>query len=222
MAVLLLMNDRLQMRKPPDQQRYLPQRPRKTTPKKLRATSTTPTRACTPQFRRAENRSLYHMVVPNQSTGEPSRLNRHGTKLNPLGPPALIGHGGERSIKKPHSETRKNHTSILTSDSSSGKHRVKRRSSYHVNEKGSPMQNQPPQAPKPGDLSGRCVKWSSTRTLNPWSRNGWLLKRDPSLVNTTDPRSYQVWRFLVALASWHCRSVFFQHLFFALKPNCLN
>ena len=63
--------------------------------------------------------------------------------------PALIRASRERSIKKPHSETRKNRSSILTTDSSSsGKHRVKRRSSYHVNEKGSPMQNPSPSSPQ--------------------------------------------------------------------------
>ncbi|PUU80757.1 hypothetical protein B9Z19DRAFT_1063209 [Tuber borchii] len=53
-----------------------------------------------------------------------------------------IGGGGERRIKKSkskHRKHRKNRTSILASDSSSPELEVKRRSSYQVNEKESPV-----------------------------------------------------------------------------------
>jgi len=93
-----------------------------------------------------EQKSIPHGRTKSKHRGtlqtEPARNKTQSTG------PALIGDGGERSIKKPHSGTRKSRTSILPSDSSSGKQTVKRRSSYHVNEKGSPMQDPAPPSPQ--------------------------------------------------------------------------
>ncbi|PUU79267.1 hypothetical protein B9Z19DRAFT_1125440 [Tuber borchii] len=52
-----------------------------------------------------------------------------------------IGVGGKRSIKKSDSEPRQNRIGILISDSSSPQVKVKGRSSYQVNENGSPGSN---------------------------------------------------------------------------------
>ncbi|PUU79266.1 hypothetical protein B9Z19DRAFT_1125437 [Tuber borchii] len=59
-----------------------------------------------------------------------------------------IGVGGERSIKKSNSEPRQNRIGILISDSCSSKLRVKRRSSYQMNENGSPVSNSDASSPQ--------------------------------------------------------------------------
>ena len=104
----------------------------------MRATPITPMRAYILRFCLAENRSPFPVAAPNQSSKTSPRLNPHTTQSSGR---TLIGAGGERSIKKSNSETPNHRTGILISHSSSCTPKVKRDSSYHVNENESPMPN---------------------------------------------------------------------------------